>query len=168
MAKLSDELKEAILSLPTKEKNKLLLRLIAKNELLTDQLQYKLLENTPSDLKFRQQEVQEQIDFTSGRLTLKQILTYFRTFSGKINRFAKVTKDKQSELELWKYLCEAALIAFKQYRATLRDSQLKPKFKENALKKITKMYTLLEGLHEDYHLEYMDDLKQLEKDYKQL
>ncbi len=166
--KLSEELQKAILELPIKDKNKLLLRLITKDDLLTEQLQYQLLENTSTDLTFRINDLKETLPFPETKLSMKDILALWREKSSRINRFYKVTKDKKGELELWLSLAQAALQAYTHHRTTLREFHLRLKFKENGLKKVEKMNTLLLALHEDYRLEYEDDLAQITDAYKQL
>ena len=60
MSKIPKELEKAILSLAAKEKDKMLLKLIAKNDLLVQQLQYQLLENE-SFLEERRDEIRKSI-----------------------------------------------------------------------------------------------------------
>ena len=55
------DLKAAITAIPDKEKDKLLLRLIAKDKVLTEHLHFKLLEDE-SDLEERHQLLKEEID----------------------------------------------------------------------------------------------------------
>ncbi|MBX2952031.1 MAG: hypothetical protein KF870_05970 [Leadbetterella sp.] len=161
--KITAELEEAILGLPQKEKHKLLLRLINKDSLLTEQLQYKLLENTEADLRYRVQVIKDSIDATFGlpRMSLKDILAYTREKVGLINRFAKITKDKKGELELLVHLFKASQEAFAQHRATLRDFLLKTRYKQYASSKTAKMKLLLDALHEDYRIEFEEDLNQI-------
>jgi hypothetical protein len=166
--KLSDELKAAILELPSKEKNKLLLRLITKDDLLTEQLHYQLLENTSTDLAYRITEIKETLVFPDARLSMKDIMAQWREKSSRITRFYKVTKDKKGELELLLALTQAAHKAYTHHRTTLREFHLRLKFKENGLKKVEKMNTLLQSLHEDYRMEYESDLEQITDAYKQL
>lgn len=166
--KIPEELQKAILDLPSKEKNKLLLRLITKDDLLTEQLQYQLLENTSTDLAFRIQEIKAQLTFPENKLSMKDIMGLWREKSSQINRFYKVTKDKKGELELWIALALAATVAYTHHRTTLREFHLRLKFKENGLKKVEKMNTLLQSLHEDYRMEFESDLAQITDAFKQL
>ncbi|MCD8540840.1 MAG: hypothetical protein LRY55_14535 [Leadbetterella sp.] len=161
--KITPELEEAILNLPQKEKNKLLIRLVNKDSLLTEQLQYRLLENTEADLRYRILDIKESIDaaFGTQRMPLKDILSHTREKVGLINRFAKVTKDKQGELELLIHLFLASNAAFDQHRVTLRDFLLKTKYKQYGSSKTEKMKLLLDVLHEDYRIEFEEDLAQI-------
>lgn len=161
--KITAELEEAILNLPQKEKNRLLIRLINKDSLLTEQLQYKLLENTDADLRYRILNIKDSIDSTFGspRMLLKDILSHTREKIGQINRFARVTKDKRGELELLIHLFRASNEAFDQHRATLRDFLLKTKYKQYGSSKAEKMKLLLNTIHEDYKIEFEEDLNQI-------
>ena len=60
-AKLSEELKKEIKALPSKEKDKLLMRLIPKDSKLVDQLEYKLVEEEGT-LEFRRDDMREYIE----------------------------------------------------------------------------------------------------------
>jgi hypothetical protein len=99
------DLKAAITALPVKEKDKLLLRLIGKDKVLTEHLHFKLLEDE-SDLEHRSTILHEDIDnsianLKSGSKTnSKDVLSVMRGLNGKINLHQKVTKDLNSEMEL--------------------------------------------------------------------
>jgi hypothetical protein len=99
------DLKAAITALPVKEKDKLLLRLIAKDKVLTEHLHFKLLEDE-HDLEARREALLEEIDDAiqhlnaNKKLNSKDTLATMRALNGKINHHFKVTKDSTSELEL--------------------------------------------------------------------
>lgn len=101
MAKLEKDLQQAILSMPQKDKDKLLLRLITKDDILTQQLQYMLVEGSAS-VDYRRDEVKTTIDklyrteaYSSGYLMMDM-----RYVNAEITRHVKVTKDKYGEIEL--------------------------------------------------------------------
>lgn len=156
--KIFPELQEAILALPSKEKNKLLIRLINKDELLVEQLQFKLLENTDSDLSFRIAQIKEEIDisFKQNISYYKDLLSFTRDKITAINRFQKITKDKRGELELLVYIYSKIRTA--KIKNTLKDFHFKLKFKDYSLLRLKKMNTLLDGLHEDYRIEFEEEL----------
>jgi hypothetical protein len=68
MPKLSADLKEAILRMPAAEKDKLLLRLVAKDEKLCQKLEYELLEEGTS-LEERRADIRAVIDQLAGDTT---------------------------------------------------------------------------------------------------
>ncbi|MES2516769.1 MAG: hypothetical protein V4585_01605 [Bacteroidota bacterium] len=101
MAKLEKDLQLAILSMPQKDKDKLLLRLVAKDDILVQQLQFTLVEEGTT-VEFRRDEVREAIDklyrleaFSSGYLMMDM-----RSLNSDIARHVRVTKDKYGEVEL--------------------------------------------------------------------
>ncbi len=159
--KISPELEEAILNLPSKEKNKLLIRLINKDQLLTEQLQYQLLENTESDLEFRRNEIKEQIAYLFNHYPIylyKDLLYYVREGASYINRHVKVTKDKRGELELLICLFREAENLLPGLKIQWRDQPFKEKFMVYSLARTDKMNTLLNTLHEDFRVEFEEDI----------
>jgi hypothetical protein len=161
-AKVSSELQEAILLLPQKEKNKLLIRLINKDELLVEQLRYKLLENTESDLVFRRSEILEQIKMIFKQYSIpyfKDLLYYVKNGVSLINKHYKITKDKKGELELLIYLYKETQSTISGIKNNWRDQVFRDKFSAYSLTKIKKMNTLLNEIHEDFRVEFEDDLE---------
>lgn len=98
-------LKLEIKSLPEKEKDKLLLRLIAKDKVLTEHLHFKLLEDE-GDLVRRQEQLMELMDagiselLSEKKTSSKDVLLKMRKLNGSINHHFKVTRDLNSEMEL--------------------------------------------------------------------
>jgi hypothetical protein len=113
------DLKMEIKSLPEKEKDKLLLRLIAKDKVLTEHLHFKLLENE-SDLVQRFEQLFRLIDKTIAellsvkKLNSKETLLQMRKLNGSINHHFKVTKDTATELELRIHLLDKVPITFNE------------------------------------------------------
>lgn len=118
--KLSEhkELKKEILSLPEKEKDKLLLRLIAKDKVLTEHLHFQLLEDE-GDLKYRVEAIKEEIISSMNtlskqkKLNAKDGLVVLRALMKEINHFVKVTKAPFEELELRFFLFNHSVADFK-------------------------------------------------------
>jgi hypothetical protein len=82
--KLSEhkDLKASIINLPPKEKDKLLLRLIAKDKVLTEHLHFKLLEDE-LDLEDRKNRIKSDIDDSIPeikKLNAKDALARFRLY----------------------------------------------------------------------------------------
>ncbi|HKG05124.1 MAG TPA: hypothetical protein VKB19_01630 [Pedobacter sp.] len=113
------DLKLEIRSLPEKEKDKLLLRLIAKDKVLTEHLHFKLLEDE-HDLLERCSKltllIEESVTelLNSKKLNSKETLSRMRTLMGSINHHFKVTKDVYSDLELRIYLLKLTPILFSE------------------------------------------------------
>ncbi len=101
MAKLEKELQQAIVSMPQKDKDKLLLRLIGKDEILIQQLIFTLVEEELT-VESRREDIKIIIDtlydtpvFSSGYLMMDM-----RYINAQITLHVKVTKDKYGEIEL--------------------------------------------------------------------
>ncbi len=154
--KINKELETAILDLPSKEKNKLLLRLLAKNQLLVDQMQFKLLEGTQSDIDFRVSQLKEEIELSYdlfGARYGRQSLLFFKSNSAKINYHKKVTADKLSELRLIMYLLIFTKSKYNQI-ITSDQSIFSEKLRVLIIKKTITAIKLLKGVHEDYFIEF--------------
>ncbi len=101
MAAIDPELKSAILAMPLKEKEKLLVRLVAKDKLLIDQLQFNLVEEGLS-IETRRQAVQNELDaiYKQKINYSKTLLAEIRIANAAISWHIKVTKDKYGEVDL--------------------------------------------------------------------
>lgn len=112
-------LKMEIKSLPEKEKDKLLLRLIAKDKVLTEHLHFKLIENE-DDLLERSENLKRKIDediselLGSRKLNAKETLIRMRSLVGAINHHFKVTRDLNSDVELRIHLLTLVPISFNE------------------------------------------------------
>lgn len=101
MAKLEKDLQMAILSMPQKDKDKLLLRLVAKDVILVQQLQFTLVEEGIT-VEFRRDEVKTAIDklYRLDAMSSGYLMMDMRYLNSEITRHVKVTKDKYGEVEL--------------------------------------------------------------------
>lgn len=113
------DLKLEIKALPEKEKDKLLLRLIAKDKVLTEHLHFKLLEDE-TDLVVRFEHLMVSIDagieelLSVKKLTSKDTLLKMRKLNGSINHHLKVTKDVNTEMELRIHLLKNIPVDFNE------------------------------------------------------
>lgn len=160
MPALNADLKRAITHLPEGEKDKLLLKLVGKDTLLVERLEFELLEHGET-VDERRMVICEFIDRT---VRLKQdsagwIMMDMRTISGYITRHLKVTKDKYGEVELGIYMLNSFFEhhpdKLKVYNGrTDKCAQYIAKRTEQLLNKLFK-------LDEDYHIEFRDDMNTL-------
>jgi len=160
--KLSDELKEAIPMLSAKEKDKLLFRLIAKDEALVERLKFELLEDG-STKEERREEIYEMITdgfdkyryYSPGYLML-----VLRSLSGDINRHVKTTKDKYGEVQLNLLMLNKSLGLFgdKIHKADFHKSRTLNNY---VVKRTIKLVRLLRKMHEDYLLDFQEDIQNL-------
>ena len=156
------ELKQAILDLPEKERSQLLIRLINKDQVLIEQLHFRLLENE-YDLIQRFEDLKSEISsalqahvsvvnkatmYTRGKL----VLSIIRQLSGRINHFAKVTKDVNFELQLRAFLLLESSRLFINIQNEETVFGLKTRVYQ--VTKIKTMLNLFKKLHEDLQYDF--------------
>ncbi|MFZ4262424.1 hypothetical protein ACFRAE_10285 [Sphingobacterium sp. HJSM2_6] len=161
-------LKEAVLNLSNKEKDKLLVRLINKDKMLLKQLHFELLEDE-SDLENRILDLKANLEavFDNGKSQIKNIPLFsnyreltrlIRTASGLVNEHEKVTKDKFSVVE-----CRLMILqeAFEQYASLFKPASLTPGFKLQQYVKgrIKNALSSYEKLHEDLQFDLKDPME---------
>lgn len=153
MAKIPKTLESAILGLTSKEKDKMLMKLIGKNELLIEQLQFQLLEDE-SDLKERRQTIKDLIERVAKMYhdTPGWMMMDMRDLNGRITRHVKVTKDKYGEVELTLLL----LNSFFDHQLSLLEiySGKSDSIAQYIAKRTEFVLNKLSKLHEDYHIEF--------------
>lgn len=160
-------LKEAVLHLPQKEKDKLLIRLISKDKMLMKQLHYQLLEDE-TDLESRIQKLKSTLEtiMEEAKRDIKDIPTFgnyrnltllLRNASGHINEHEKVTKDKFSEAEFRLYLLKRAFQHFpKLYAPTAISAGIK--LHKYAIGRVKNANSKFTALHEDLQFDLSEDM----------
>lgn len=164
MVKLSDELKKAITHLPDKEKNKLLLRLIARDKILTEKLTHQLLESADA-VDERAEEIRKVIirDLPSADtawLTPGYLMMDMRPLNAKISHHLKITRDKFGAVSL------TILLLLEAFRRHLKMLEKFPRsrsatFTKYVTQRLKFIFKHLAKLHEDYFMEIEDDLNEL-------
>lgn len=159
---LTDQLKKAIIQMPPKEKDKLLLRLISKDKTLSDRLHFELLEDSAT-IPERREEITNRIVRVSkfNQNTPGWILMDMRNLSGDISYHVKVTKDKVGAIELNLLLLNTFLERYPDILKTYSS-----KADTCALYIAKKAQTILNGLNkldEDYRVDYLRDANQMLK-----
>ncbi|WAC11072.1 hypothetical protein [Dyadobacter pollutisoli] len=159
---LPDQLKKAIIQMPAKEKDKLLLRLITKDKTLTDRLHFELIEDSAT-IPERRDEIMSRIVRTSkfNQNTPGWILMDLRNLSGDIAYHVKVTKDKIGGLELNLFLMNTFM---EQYPEILRTYSSRAD--TCALYIAKKALTIINGINkldEDYRVDYIKDANRMLK-----
>lgn len=163
-------LKEAVLNLPLKEKDKLLVRLVGKDKMLMKQLHYQLLEDQ-IDLEQRIDALKEALTdlFADSRSAVKNIPIYshykelqaiLRQASGMVNEHEKVTKDKYSELECRIYILNEA---FNRYPRLFENSAIHTAIKlhEYTKARIKTTANKFDKLHEDLQFDLNEDMERM-------
>lgn len=162
------ELKEAVLALSQKEKDKLLVRLIGKDKMLLKQLHYELLEDQ-ADLEERIVNLKEALmhlyhwrGTSIKNLPLythyKELNSLLRSGSGMISEHERITKDRYSVVE-----CRLMLIqeAFQRYPNLFAPSAVATAIKLHKYTKgrVKNIVTLYEKLHEDLQFDLRDEFE---------
>jgi len=161
--KLSEhkDLKNAITDLPVKEKDRLLLRLIAKDKVLTEHLHYKLLEDE-TDLDNRKEQIRADVEeqvIDLKKLNAKEALVKVRKMITAVNHFYKVTKDPIGEVELKIFILN--MIPFDYKRSTLGYRDYMILFSTFYLKTVAVTLNKYKKLHEDLQFDLSEDLNNL-------
>lgn len=159
---LPDSLKKAIVNMPTKEKEKLLLRLVAKDTLLVDRLYYELVEEGTTLLE-RREELRSKIErmSTYRQDTPGYLLMNLRSLSGDITYHVKITKDKIAALELNLLMIKAFM---QNNEEMLRNySSRSDTCAIYLAKKALTILKSLDKLNEDYRFDYLEDINAMLK-----
>ncbi|MBC3784979.1 hypothetical protein [Spirosoma utsteinense] len=160
MPALDPELKKAIVHMPGVEKDKLLLRLVAKDAILTEKLQFELVERGQT-IDDRRTMIR---DFILRTATLNAdtpgwLMMDMRTVSGYISRHLKVTKDKYGEVELMLSM----LNTFYDHNAHLlhKYNSRSDKAAEYIAKRTDQVLKKAAKLDPDYHIEFASEINKL-------
>lgn len=162
--KLSEhkDLKKEILALPVKEKDKLLLRLVAKDKVLTEHLHFLLLEdesNLRDRVAFIKNEIGETLTElnTTPKTSAKDALLILRKLTKQINHFYKVTKADVEELELKLMLFKMSPMAFKYkvYSLTKNHEQLLASYVVKSMQVLLRKF---EKLHDDLQFDLKEEM----------
>ncbi|MBC6112561.1 hypothetical protein ACFOG5_11830 [Pedobacter fastidiosus] len=155
------DLKVAITDLPIKEKDKLLLRLVAKDKVLTEHLHYKLLESE-IDLEDRKEKIKAEAEAQISelkKLNAKEALVKVRKMITSVNHFYKVTKDVLGEVELKIYILNIIPIEYKRSIFGYRDFGFL--FSAYYIKTVSVTINKFKKLHEDLQFDLSENLNHL-------
>lgn len=164
MRKIDDQLKIAIAKMPVAEKDKLLFRLVAKDEKLVRKLVFELLEGGETRDE-RASELREQIvknfpKADAGYLTPGYLLLDLRHWNARITEHVQATKDKSGEVSLVIFMLAEA---FRRHDAMLKrfPERRSDTFSPYVAKRTAAILKKAEKLHEDYFIEFRRDLNEL-------
>lgn len=157
MAKIAKELKEAICQMPEKEKDKILLRLIAKDQMLIARLEHELF-GDEAETKALAEEIKEDIDrvMNYDHDTPGWLMMAMRSINGDITRHVKITKDKTGEIELTLYLLSTT---FKKQEDFLEEySYRADKFAVYVCRRTDFILKKIIKLHSDLQFDYKNEV----------
>jgi hypothetical protein len=161
--KFNKEFKDAILNLSQEEKDKLLISLLKKDKVIAKELYFKLLDDDSVDEHQLKMEVEIKAKvayFATKRFTTNYLLKRLRNVSSLITAHVKITKDKMGDSYLNLVLLTETLETFQPKFEKTTPGQAR-KLCIYFLNKTFKILIGITKLHEDYHLEYRDNLEKL-------
>lgn len=157
------EFKEALLDLPVKEKDKLLLRLLKRDVPLANQLYFELV--STQTVEERRSELEEMVvkrasNMSKRSSSIHDLLKEMRSLSGDITEQVRITKDKFGEISLNLLMLNEILRTNKPqisffYRVKAH------KFAVYVIARAFKLLVLIRAMHEDYLADFRDDLTTL-------
>ena len=161
--KFSKEFKEAVLHLSESEKDKLLIRLLKKDENLVNRLYFELIDDQTVDdhrLKMESRVEVRAEEITRFAKSLNHLKMLTRYLSGEISEHVRITKDKFGEVSL-NLLMLNTLLKHSQ-KLYKKSTQIQArKFSLYVIVRTYRTLLLIDKMHEDLHMEFEDDLHQL-------
>lgn len=168
--KFDQEFKDAVSRLSSKEKDKLLFRLLKKDISLANQLYFQLVESrsveelrTEVELSIKKEITNRSTYFYSPGV----LMMYLRDISGTINEHVSNTKDKYGD----PYLnCIMLIQALKKNRETLNDCNpsATEKLYTYIVARIFKILTQVKALHEDLQFDFNALLEEISQEIEQI
>lgn len=157
---ISEELKRAIVQMPQKEKDKLLLRLVAKDANLVQRFEFELIEHGDT-VQIRRDDIKQRILKVAARThdTPGWMMMDMRSFSGEISQHVKITKDKYGEIELIIYL----FLTFFEHQSAmlLIHNSRSDSCAEYIAKKVDSLVKKLNKFNPDYYVDFERDMQKL-------
>lgn len=157
------EFKRTLQELPEKEKDKLILRLLRRDLDLAEKLYFELVDTDSIEDKRRIMEINisKQIHrFSENFHSLDYISIEMRNISGKISHHVKITKDKFGEISLNLQMLNE-VIEQNDFSLMHSKPQKSNKFYNYVIVRTFKILLLIQALHEDFLLDFKEDLNRL-------
>ena len=157
------EFKKALQELPEKEKDKLIFRLLRRDMDFAEKLHFELVDTDSIEDKRRNMETIISNDikrFSENFHSLDYIAIEMRRISGKISHHVKITKDKFGEISLNLQMLNE-VIEQNAFSLTHSKPQKSIKFYNYVIVRAFKILLLINLQHEDFLLDFKEDLKKL-------
>lgn len=161
--KFDPAFKEAIRQLSSNEKDKLILRLLKRDEALARRLQFELV--SVESVEDRRTKMEARVleavgEMRKGFYSWGYLLMDMRYLSGEITEHVKTTKDKFGEISLQLLQLSEWLKVFVPVLNETAPGNTH-KMRTYIITKTYKILLLIVAIHEDYRVEFRDDLYQL-------
>jgi len=160
---LPKELKEAISQLTSKDKDKLIFRLLKKDLVLANQLLFELVSDENVEEKRAQVKklLGKRIELaTTNFYSTGYLHMDVRDMSGIITEHVKITKDKYGEAYLNLWMITEVLERNNENISSASIGKAE-KFCVSVIARAFKILLLIKKLHEDYRIEFEDNLIKL-------
>lgn len=164
----SKEFKAALSAFSNTEKDRLIFRLLKKDQLLFKKLYFELIDPETTDDKREAMEeaIQEKVMLASKYIgNPKYFLTIIRKISGEITEHVKVTTDKFGDVSLNLLLIDAVL----RHNEDLSRQRFDNVYKLYLylINKTVRSLLLIKKLDEDYWMEFDEQLESLKEKIQQ-
>lgn len=157
------DFKKALQELPEKEKDKLILRLLRRDMDLAEKLYFELVDTDSIEDKRKIMEInisKQIIRFSENFHSLDYIAIEMRNISGKISHHVKITKDMFGEISLNLQMLNE-VIEQNAFSLTHSKPQKSTKFYNYVIVRTFKILLLIQALHEDFLLDFKENLNRL-------
>lgn len=157
------DFKKALQELSEKEKDKLILRLLRRDMDLAEKLYFELVDTDSIEDKRKIMEInisKQIIRFSENFHSLDYIAIEMRNISGKISHHVKITKDKFGEISLNLQMLNE-VIEQNAFSLTHSKPQKSTKFYNYVIGRTFKILLLIQALHEDFLLDFKENLNRL-------
>ena len=157
------DFKKAIQELPDNEKDKLILRLLRRDVDLAQKLYFELVDTDSIEDKRNiiENEMTKHVNrFSENQYSLDYIAGEMRFMSGKISHHVKITKDKFGEVSLNLQMLNE-VIEKNTFSLAHSRPQKSQKFYNYVIARSFKILLLIKALHEDFLLDFKEDLGRL-------
>lgn len=166
MSLFTKEFKEALSCLPSKEKDKLILRLLKKDLTLANRLLFELIDT--KSVEERRAEIEEHITTKVARsaerfYSIGYLNMDVRYLSGDISEHVRITKDKYGDASLNLLLLIEVLKQNKENIAIAGPPVKLRKFCTAIIARVFKVLLLIHKMDEDLLIDFKEDLMVLGK-----
>lgn len=161
------EFKEALSRLPSKEKDKLILRFLRKDLNLAKRLHFELISEETVEQRREKLEnhIRERaIDIKARFYSAGILMMEMRDLSGGITEHVRTTKDKYGEITL-SLLMMIEVLKLNQDNINNSSPNNVYTLCVYCVAKAFKIIVLIDAFHEDYRLEFNDSLQELAEEF---
>ncbi|WP_298766964.1 hypothetical protein [uncultured Polaribacter sp.] len=157
--------KEALSHLPSKEKDKLILRLLKKDLVLANRLMFELVSS--KTVAEKRDELETYIlnfietSAKDGCFSISYLNWDVRELSGLINEHVSITKDKFGEAYLNLVMINKVLETNKEFILNSRPPASRKKFCIAVMARVFKVLLIINKLDDDFLIEFEENLKAL-------